>query len=92
MSGSTHVHLRTTGQQLDLRGPTTERFTCSPGGASASTGDPAPPPAACSPRGGPRVRRMTMAWTTRMCMVAVSPLLQRRKTWSCDSDCRKEAA
>ena len=33
-----------------------------------------------------------MAWTTRMCMVAVSPLLQRRKTWSCDSDCRKEAA
>lgn len=22
-------------------------------------------------------------------MVAVSPLLQRRKTWSCDSDCRE---
>lgn len=35
-----------------------------------------------SPRGGPSVSRMTMAWTTRMCMVAVSPLLQRRKTWS----------
>lgn len=27
-----------------------------------------------------------MAWTTRMCMVAVSPLVQRRKTWSWDSD------
>ena len=48
----------------------------------------APPPAGCSPRGGPSVRRMTMAWTTRMCMVAVSPLVQRRKTWSCDSDWR----
>lgn len=49
----------------------------------------APPPAGCSPRGGPSVRRMTMAWTTRMCMVAVSPLVQRRKTWSCDSDWRE---
>lgn len=28
-----------------------------------------------------------MAWTTRICMVAVSPLVQRRKTWSWDSDC-----
>lgn len=91
VSSDTHVHLRITGQRLDLRGPVRERCACSPAGASASTGDPAPPPppAACSPRGGPRVRRMTMAWTTRMCMVAVSPLLQRRKTWSCDSDCSR---
>lgn len=46
-------------------------------------------PTSHSPRGGPNVRRMTMAWTTRMCMVAVSPLVQRRKTWSWDSDCRR---
>lgn len=30
-----------------------------------------------------------MACTTRMCMVAVSPLLHRRNTWSCDSDWRR---
>lgn len=27
-----------------------------------------------------------MAWTTRMCIVAVSPVVQRRNTWSWDSD------
>lgn len=47
-------------------------------------------PAGHSPRGGPSVRRMTMACTTSMCMVAVSPLVQRRKTWSWDSDCRRK--
>lgn len=30
-----------------------------------------------------------MAWTTRMCIVAVSPLVQRRNTWSWDSDWKK---
>lgn len=38
------------------------------------------------PLGGPSVSRMTMAWTTRMCIVAVSPVVQRRNTWSWDSD------
>lgn len=32
------------------------------------------------PVGGPRVSRMTMAWTTRMCIVAVSPVVQRKNT------------
>lgn len=30
-----------------------------------------------------------MACTTRICIVAVSPLVQRRNTWSCDSDWKK---
>jgi len=42
------------------------------------------------PLGGPRVSRITMAWTTRMCMVAVSPVVQRRNTWSWDSDWEKK--